>query len=66
MNNTSFHKTSRMADSSEQDEAFALRNAASFFEKFERYECQELLGYNSSHWMLSSDDFKGRSQCMYN
>lgn len=40
------------------DESFALRNAASFFEKFERYDCQELLTFISSHWMLSTDDFK--------
>ena len=36
----------------------AFREAMGFFEKYERYESQELLAYTASHWMLSSDDFK--------
>ncbi|XP_064647682.1 ankyrin and armadillo repeat-containing protein-like isoform X2 [Lineus longissimus] len=36
----------------------AARNAIGYFERYERYECQELLAYSSSHWMLSTDDFK--------
>ena len=34
------------------------KNASAFFEKFERYDCQELLARASTHWMLSTDDFK--------
>ena len=34
------------------------RSAVSFFEKFERYECQEVLAYSSTHWMLSNEDFR--------
>ena len=41
-----------------EDEGFAQRVVASFFEKFERYESQELLGHFASHWLLSSDDYK--------
>ena len=44
--------------SSSEDEGFSQRVVASFFEKFERYECQELLGHFASHWLLSSDDYK--------
>lgn len=29
-----------------------------YFEKFSRHECQELLSFVSTHWMLSTDDFK--------
>ena len=42
----------------DEADSFAMRNAAAFFEKFERYDCQELLAYSSSHWLLSTDDFK--------
>ncbi len=42
----------------DKDDGFAHRSAASFLEKFERYESQELLAWASSHWMLSGDDFK--------
>ena len=34
------------------------RNALSFFEKYDRYDCQELLAYASTHWMLSNEDFR--------
>ncbi|KAL8620460.1 hypothetical protein ACOMHN_048393 [Nucella lapillus] len=34
------------------------RSVMSYFEKFDRYECQELLAYVSSHWMLSNEDFR--------
>ena len=37
---------------------FALRTSAAFFEKIEGYDRQELLAYQSSHWMLSLEDFK--------
>lgn len=37
---------------------FASRMAASFFEKFERYDSQECLSHTSSHWMLSTEDFR--------
>ncbi len=40
------------------DQDHFTRNAAAFFERFDRYESQELLSYASSHWMLSNDDFK--------
>lgn len=34
------------------------RIAASYFEKFDRYDLQELLAYSSTNWMLSSEDFR--------
>lgn len=34
------------------------RNALNFIEKFERYDCQEMLGYMQTHWMLSMEDFR--------
>jgi hypothetical protein len=40
------------------DDSFALRQASTFFEKFDRNECQELLSFISTHYLLSSDDFK--------
>lgn len=45
-------------DGSVSDEGFALRHVSTFIEKFERYECQELLSFASTHFMLSTDDFK--------
>ena len=48
-----------MAEGGDRDlDGFAQRQAASFLEKFERSECQELLASASSHWLLSSEDFK--------
>ena len=44
-------------DESKEDST-AFRTASAHLEKFERYECQELLGYALTHWMLSTDDFK--------
>ena len=44
------------------DDGFAHRNAASFLEKFERYESQELLANASTHWILSTDDFKNPTE----
>lgn len=41
-----------------QDDAAALRHVASFFEKFERYELQELLATAQTNYMLSTDDLK--------
>ena len=45
------------------DEAFLagtlIRSATSYFERFEdRYDCQELLGWQQSNWLLSTDEFK--------
>ena len=34
------------------------RQATSFFEKYDRYDLQELLTYSSSHWLLSNEDFR--------
>ena len=34
------------------------RNALNFIDRFERYDCQELLGYVQTHWMLSTEDFR--------
>ncbi|KAL8609317.1 hypothetical protein ACOMHN_048873 [Nucella lapillus] len=34
------------------------RNAVSYLEKLDRYECQELLAFASSHWLLSNEDFR--------
>ncbi|XP_070211365.1 ankyrin and armadillo repeat-containing protein-like isoform X4 [Littorina saxatilis] len=34
------------------------RATLSYFEKFDRYDCQELLAYASTHWMLSNEDFR--------
>lgn len=33
-------------------------HAASFFEAFDQYDCQEIIAFYQSHWMLSSEDFK--------
>ena len=41
-----------------KDDAAAFRTASAYLEKFERYECQELLGYALTHWLLSTEDFK--------
>lgn len=38
--------------------AIHLRNMQNFFEKYERYECQELLSSSSYHWMLSSEEYR--------
>ncbi|KAK6172108.1 hypothetical protein SNE40_018060 [Patella caerulea] len=41
-----------------QQISLMARNAISFFERYDNYECQELLEYSTRHWMLSTDDFK--------
>jgi len=50
------------ADSEKTEEQLQMiniaRNAINYIEKFERYECQENLGYMQTHWMLSTDDFR--------
>ena len=43
---------------SDRDDGFAMRYVATFFEKYERYELQELLGHAKTHYMLSMEDFK--------
>ena len=40
-----------------KDDGAAFRTASAYLEKFERYECQELLGYALTHWLLSTEDF---------
>lgn len=43
----------------EQIQTLAVaRNALNFIEKFERYDCQEMLGFMQTHWMLSTEDFR--------
>lgn len=55
----STHRESTAGSESESIQTALLNRAAvSYFEKFERYECQELLAYTSTHWTLSTDDFK--------
>ena len=44
--------------SSEKDDGFALRYVATFFEKYERYELQELLANAQTHYLLSTEDMK--------
>lgn len=34
------------------------RNALNFLEKFDWYDLRELLAYQSTHWMLSTDDYR--------
>ena len=34
------------------------RNAQNYIERYERYECQELLAFIQTHWMLSTEDFR--------
>ena len=54
-------RQSNSPDDGEEDSAAisqAIRYALSFFEKYDRYDCQELLAYQSAHWLLSTDDFK--------
>ena len=41
-----------------KDDGSAFRMASAYLEKFERYECQELLAFATSHWLLSTEDFK--------
>lgn len=36
----------------------SARQASNYFEKFDRYDCQELLAHSSTHWMLSNEDFR--------
>ncbi|OWF40013.1 ankyrin and armadillo repeat-containing protein-like isoform X3 [Mizuhopecten yessoensis] len=45
-------------DSFNQGVMVGGRSAATYFERFGHYECQELLGWQQSHWMLSTDEFK--------
>ena len=45
------------ADTSEESH-LALQTSASFFEKFELHESQELLANAAAHWMLSTEDFR--------
>lgn len=39
-------------------EARLQQTVSGYFERFDRYESQELLAYSSAHWMLSSEDHK--------
>ncbi|XP_076439158.1 ankyrin and armadillo repeat-containing protein-like [Babylonia areolata] len=34
------------------------KNALSYLEKLDRYDCQELLAFASSNWLLSNEDFR--------
>lgn len=48
-------------ENKEQQDAevsFAIQLAAAFFERYKGYDHQELLGYITSNYLLSSDDFK--------
>ena len=45
----------------EEDHA-ASRDSATFFEKYGKYERQELLSYTASHWQLSTEDFKAPTE----
>ncbi len=45
-------------ENTKAEEAAALRNAAAYLEKFDRYECQELLSHAMSDWQLSTEHFK--------
>lgn len=49
-----------MMDAQQAEEQAAARHLSLFLEKTERdrYECQELLAYASTHWILSTDEFK--------
>ncbi|CAH1788258.1 unnamed protein product [Owenia fusiformis] len=38
--------------------AAAARQANSYFEKFERFDCQEILTQTATNWILSTDEFK--------
>ena len=51
-----------MTQEQAEEDNFALRNSAAFFEKYDRYEQQELLSYAASHWQLSTDDFKAPTE----
>lgn len=34
------------------------RQALTYFERYDRYDAQELLAFSSTHWMLSNEDFR--------
>lgn len=46
-----------MATSEEDESQYNsfCRAAVLYLDKFERYECQELLSYSAAHWLLSSE-----------
>ena len=50
--------TSALGEIGDADKVFAQKLVSGFFEKYERYECQELLGCVGSNWMLSTDEFR--------
>lgn len=50
--------TTALGEIGDADKSFAQKLVSGFFEKYERYECQELLGCVGSNWMLSTDEFR--------
>lgn len=42
----------------DKQSVFAQRMLSGFYEKFDRYESQELVGWQTTNWLLSTEDFK--------